>query len=149
MAGVNGAQSPPRQKSPGAKAQFFFQSCTARLKSCPDTKPQSSDYRKLAHPSAYIFKDEAGAISTREFRCGALVFCYPLARYLLLPTCPVRTSFTARLKSCPDTKPQNSDYRKTRASECLYSRTKRVLNKRSSFRCCALVLYQGTTLVGP
>jgi len=32
--------------------------------------------------------------------------CYLHARYLLLPTCPVRTSYTARLKSCPDTKPK-------------------------------------------
>ena len=38
-----------REKSAGAKAQIFFGLPTARLKSCPDTKHQSGDSRKLAH----------------------------------------------------------------------------------------------------
>jgi hypothetical protein len=38
-----------REKSAGAKAQIFFAFQTARLKSCPDTKHQSGDSRKLAH----------------------------------------------------------------------------------------------------
>ena len=37
------------EKSAGAKAQIFVGPPTARLKSCPDTKHQSGDSRKLAH----------------------------------------------------------------------------------------------------
>src|SRR3984885_15752835 len=38
-----------REKSTGAKAQIFVGLFTARLKSCPDTKHQSGDFRKVAH----------------------------------------------------------------------------------------------------
>jgi hypothetical protein len=38
-----------REKSAGAKAQIFVGLPTARLKSCPDTKHQSGDSRKLAY----------------------------------------------------------------------------------------------------
>ena len=38
-----------REKSAGAKAQIVVGLFTARLKSCPDTKHQSGDSRKLAH----------------------------------------------------------------------------------------------------
>jgi hypothetical protein len=35
-----------RQRIAGAKARIFFSPVTARLKPCPDTKPQSGDARK-------------------------------------------------------------------------------------------------------
>src|ERR1700730_3442668 len=38
-----------REKSAGAKAQIVVGLFLARLKSCPDTKHQSGDSRKLAH----------------------------------------------------------------------------------------------------
>jgi hypothetical protein len=37
------------KKAQGLKAQIFVGPFTARLKSCPDTKHQSGDFRKVAH----------------------------------------------------------------------------------------------------
>jgi hypothetical protein len=51
-----------RQRSAGAKAQIFFSLVTARLKSCPDTKPQSGDARK-----ARVFPRPAELNSGRNF----------------------------------------------------------------------------------
>src|ERR1700677_3497171 len=36
--------------------------------------------------------------------CAVNEKCYPLARYLLLPTCPVRTLYQGTTKVVPDTK---------------------------------------------
>ena len=44
---------PGKEKSPGAKA-LIRRVFTARLKSCPNTKHQSSGYQKLAHPADLV-----------------------------------------------------------------------------------------------
>jgi hypothetical protein len=45
-----------RPRSAGAKARIFFSFGTARLKSCPDTKPQSGDARKARlFPRIWIY----------------------------------------------------------------------------------------------
>jgi hypothetical protein len=122
---VAAEESGPKE-SPGAKARILLSAFTARLKSCPDTKHQSRDsgktpafrrFESIARPKTNVpWKCDSDSpsrpddvrVDVRAEESGPKESPEAKARILL-------GAFTARLKSCPDTKHQSRDSGKTHA----------------------------------
>jgi hypothetical protein len=86
-------------RTSGAKAQLILNRFTARLKSCPDTKPSlweatiGGGFRGQAVPGVPALAGCGKFVTGQETRTSGAKAQLILNR------------FTARLKSCPDTKP--------------------------------------------